>query len=81
MQLSPAVPAAAHPDRKEQHVKPPKPAANLPKKPARRRYISANVEVMLRDLFPGLVPATVIEEAVRQHAIREGRLKKPRRQP
>lgn len=54
----------------------PKPGANLPKtRPARRRYISANTERLLRDCFPGLVPAAVIEDALQQKAIREGRLK------
>lgn len=52
----------------------PKPAANLPAKPGRRRYISATTERMLRDLFPGMIPAAVIEDAVRQKAIREGRI-------
>ncbi|MGW5426844.1 hypothetical protein ACWET9_06405 [Streptomyces sp. NPDC004059] len=52
----------------------PKPGANLPPKPGRRRYISANTERMLRDLFTGMIPAAVIEDAVRQKAIREGRL-------
>ena len=52
----------------------PKPGVNLPAKPGRRRYISANTERMLRDLFTGMIPAAVIEDAVRQKAIREGRL-------
>ncbi|MGW3196280.1 hypothetical protein ACWDBD_17175 [Streptomyces sp. NPDC001118] len=53
----------------------PKPGASLPAKPStRRRYISANTERMLRDLFTGMIPAAVIEDAVRQKAIREGRL-------
>ncbi|WP_159050151.1 hypothetical protein [Streptomyces sp. MMG1533] len=60
---------------------PPKPAAHLPKKPARRRYISAGTEQLLRDCFAGLVPAHVIEEALRQMAIREGRLRAPRTKP
>jgi hypothetical protein len=55
------------------------PGAHLPPKPGRRRYISANTERMLRDLFAGMVPAAVIEDAVRQKAIREGRLAAPRR--
>ena len=62
----------------------PKPGAHLPAKPQRRRYVSANTECMLRDLFPGMVPAAVIEDAVREKAIREGRLTKagnPRRRP
>lgn len=63
----------------------PKPAANLPaKRPARRRYVNAAAELLLRDCFPGLVPAAVIEDALRQKAIREGRLTKagkPRRTP
>ena len=61
----------------------PKPGAHLPPKPGRRRYISANTERMLRDLFAGLIPAVVIEEAVRQKAIHEGRIVvgKQRRQP
>ncbi|MHC3450817.1 hypothetical protein [Streptomyces prasinus] len=51
----------------------------MPAKPSTaRRYVSANTERLLRDCFPGLVPAAVIEEAVRQHAIREGRLAAPR---
>ena len=61
----------------------PKPGAHIPAKPGRRRYISANTERMLRDLFTGLIPATVIDDAVRQKAIREGRLAagRTRRQP
>ena len=61
----------------------PKPGARIPPKPGRRRYISANTERMLRDLFAGLIPAVVIEEAVRQKAIHEGRIAvgKQRRQP
>lgn len=55
-------------------VNPAKPAANLPKRPGRRRYVSPNTERMLRDLFPGMVPATVIEDAVRQFAIKLGKL-------
>lgn len=55
-------------------MKDPKPGAHLPTKPGRRRYISANTERMLRDLFPGMIPAAVIEDAIRQKAIREGRL-------
>jgi hypothetical protein len=55
-------------------VNDPKPGTRLPAKPGRRRYISANTERMLRDLFTGMIPATVIEDAVRQKAIREGRL-------
>jgi hypothetical protein len=52
-----------------------KPGVNLPKKPStRRRYITAATELMLRDLFPGMVPAAVIEEAVREHARRLGKL-------
>jgi hypothetical protein len=62
-------------------VNPAKPAANLPKKPGRRRYLSPTTERLLRDCFPGLVPARVIEEALRQKAIREGRLAAPRKQP
>lgn len=61
----------------------PKPGAHLPRKPLRRRYVSANTERMLRDLFAGMVPAAVIEAAVREKAIREGLLTpktlKPRR--
>ena len=59
-------------------VNPAKPAASLPPKPGRRRYISATTERLLADCFPGLVPATVIEDALRQKAIREGRLTTPR---
>lgn len=59
-------------------MKPPKPAASLPPKPGRRRYISATTERLLADCFPGLVPAAVIEDALRQKAIREGRLATPR---
>lgn len=45
-------------------------------KPRRQqpRFITAATERMLRDLFPGLIPARVVEEAVRLHAIRTGRL-------
>ena len=58
-----------------------KPGANIPAKPSTaRRYVNATTERLLRDCFSGLVPAAVIEEAVRQHAIREGRLEAPRRQ-
>lgn len=54
----------------------PKPGANLPKtRPARRRYINAATELLLRDCFPGMVPACVIADALREKAIREGRLK------
>lgn len=55
-------------------MNPAKPAAHLPKKPGRRRYVSATTERMLRDLFTGWVPATVIEDAVRQYAIKLGKL-------
>ena len=54
---------------------PPKPAARLPKRPQRRRYISAASELLLRDCFPGMVPAAVIEQALAEKARREGRLK------
>ncbi|EFE65820.1 predicted protein [Streptomyces viridosporus ATCC 14672] len=60
-------------------MNPAKPAERLPAKPGRRRYISATTERLLADCFPGLVPATVIEDALRQKAIREGRLAAPRR--
>lgn len=60
---------------------PPKPAENLPRKPMRRRYISATTERLLRDCSAGMVPAAVIEEAVRQQAIREGRLAAPKKKP
>lgn len=63
----------------------PKPAENLPKKrQGHRRYINATAELLLRDCFPGKIPALVIAEALREKAIREGRLTrggKPRRQP
>ena len=59
----------------------PKPGAHLPAKPQRRRYVSANTERMVRDLFPGMVPAAVIEDAVRDKAIREGQLAPPARKP
>lgn len=63
-------------------MNPAQPAASLPAKPStRRRYINATTERLLRDCFPGMVPAAVIEEALRQHAIREGRLTAPRKQP
>lgn len=55
----------------------PKPAANLPKRPTARRYVNAAAERLLRDCFPGLIPAVVIEEALRQLAIRDGRLTAP----
>lgn len=59
-----------------------KPGANIPAKPStRRKYISPTTERLLRDCFPGMVPAAVIEEAVRQKAIRDGRLTPPRSQP
>ena len=58
-----------------------KPGANIPAKPSTaRRYVSPTTERLLRDCFPGMVPAAVVEEAVRQHAIREGRLTVPRKQ-
>lgn len=50
-------------------MSPTKPGANIP-----------TTERLLRDCFPGMVPAAVVEEAVRQHAIREGRLTVPRKQ-
>ncbi|MFE4671070.1 hypothetical protein [Streptomyces sp. NPDC056723] len=57
-----------------------KPGQNLPRRPSTgRRFITANTEIMLRDLFPGMIPSAVVEEAVRDRAIREGRLKKPAR--
>ena len=58
-------------------MNPAKPAESLPAKPGRRRYISATTERLLADCFPGLVPAAVIEDALRQKAIREGRLTPP----
>ncbi|MBL3664470.1 hypothetical protein JL475_00220 [Streptomyces sp. M2CJ-2] len=58
-----------------------KPGANIPAKPStRRKYITPTTERLLRDCFPGMVPAAVVEEAVRQHAIREGRLTAPSNQ-
>ena len=56
-------------------MKEPKPGVNLPKKPQRRRYINAGTERLLRDCFPGLVPAVVIEETLAEKTRREGRLK------
>ena len=57
------------------------PGGRIPAKPSTaRRYITATTERLLRDCFPGMVPAAVVEEAVRQHAIREGRLTVPRKQ-
>jgi hypothetical protein len=59
------------------------PGKGLPKtRPARRRYINAGAERLLRDCFPGLIPALVIEQALAEKARREGRLApgKPRRQ-
>lgn len=59
------------------------PGKNLPKtRPARRRYINGGTEKLLRDCFPGMVPAAVIEQALAEKARREGRLKpaKPGRQ-
>lgn len=61
-------------------MKTPTPGASLPKRRTARRYVNAVSEQLLRDCFPGLIPATVIEDALRQKAIREGRLaaaKKP----
>ncbi|KOX32834.1 MULTISPECIES: hypothetical protein [Streptomyces] len=62
-----------------------KPAEHLPPKPStRRKYINATAERLLADCFPGMIPAAVIEDALRQKAIREGRLTPPsqaRRQP
>ncbi|MEU1497324.1 hypothetical protein [Streptomyces sp. NPDC005732] len=56
-----------------------KPGKNLPKtRPARRRYINAGTEQLLRDCFPGMIPAAVIEQALAEKARREGRLE-PRR--
>ncbi|MFJ8929288.1 hypothetical protein ACIRLA_22185 [Streptomyces sp. NPDC102364] len=55
-------------------MNPAKPAANLPRKPGRRRFVSPTTERMLRDLFDGWVPAAVIEDAVRQYAIKLGKL-------
>lgn len=62
-------------------MKEPKPGEHLPKRPQRRRYISANTERMLRDLFSGMVPAAIIEDAVREKAIREGLLTPKTHQP
>ena len=62
-------------------MNPAKPAANLPRRPGRRRYISPTTERMLRDLFPGMVPAVVIEDAVRQHVIHLGKLRATRGRP
>lgn len=55
-------------------MNPAKPAANLPRKPGRRRFVSPTTERMLRDLFDGWVPAAVIEEAVRRYAVHLGKL-------
>ena len=56
-------------------MKEPKLGVNLPKKPQHPRYINAGAERLLRDCFPGLVPARVIEDALAEKARREGRLK------
>ena len=39
-----------------------------------RKYISDGAEQLLTDCFPGLIPALVVEEALREKATREGRL-------
>ena len=54
----------------------PKPGANLPKtRRGHRRYVNARAELLLRDCFPGLIPALVVAEALEEKARREGRLK------
>ncbi|MGW2520425.1 hypothetical protein ACWC09_26120 [Streptomyces sp. NPDC001617] len=59
----------------------PKPGANLPKtRRGHRRYVNATSELLLRDCFPGMIPALVIADALREKAIREGRLKARPRQ-
>ncbi|MCX4232070.1 hypothetical protein [Streptomyces ortus] len=46
------------------------------------RYITDRARELLNRCFPGLIPARVIEEALQQKALREGRLApKPGRQP
>lgn len=60
----------------------PKPGTNLPTtRRGHRRYVNAKAELLLRDCFPGLIPALVVAEALEEKARREGRLKgkpKPR---
>jgi hypothetical protein len=56
----------------------PKPHGPAPK------YINQQARHYLNDCFPGLIPALVIEEALREKAKREGRLgarRKPRTTP
>ena len=55
-------------------MNPAKPAAHLPRKPGRRRYVSATSERILRDLFDGWIPAVVIEDALRHYAVHLGKL-------
>ncbi|MFE9736145.1 hypothetical protein ACFYO9_37465 [Streptomyces sp. NPDC005863] len=59
----------------------PRPAAATAKpsrRPQARKYVNQAAGELLARCFPGLVPARVIEEALREKAQREGRLARRR---
>ncbi|MEU6990328.1 hypothetical protein ABZ953_06655 [Streptomyces sp. NPDC046465] len=54
------------------------------RRPQARKYVNAAAGEILARCFPGMIPARVIEEALREKAKREGRLppkSQPRRTP
>jgi hypothetical protein len=48
--------------------------SDAPRRRSARRYVSHTTEELIRRCYPGLVPSRIIERAVREMAIREGRL-------
>lgn len=51
--------------------------AKRPRRPQARKYVSAASADLLARCFPGMVPARVIEEALREKAKREKRILPP----
>ncbi|MGW2223854.1 hypothetical protein [Streptomyces formicae] len=49
------------------------------RRPQARKYVNAASAELLARCFPGMIPALVIEEALREKAVREGRLPATRR--
>ncbi|MBC9731222.1 hypothetical protein [Streptomyces sp. TRM68367] len=49
-------------------------SSQTPRRRHARRYVSQTTEDIVRHCYPGMVPSRIIERAVREMAIREGRL-------